>query len=167
MRLEIIATETLSKINELFRKKVQFEEQLSETKTKVSFQKGVIASISKAQDEIKKIFAEKEEQEKHLMPFLHMATGALNTLNELCKIQIQKQEEVEENEVNLHFHRGILFATQGAQKEVMEIRRGQEIENRGIPSFAHQLQEQENALKAYATNCSEKPVSIPGETLIA
>lgn len=49
MKLEISKTETLSKLNELFRRKVQLEEEWKENEAQLQFQRGVLNAFEKAQ----------------------------------------------------------------------------------------------------------------------
>ena len=49
MKLEIVKNETMSKLNELFRQKVQFEEQVKENEVQLQFQRGVLHAIVGAQ----------------------------------------------------------------------------------------------------------------------
>jgi len=49
MKLEIYKSETLSKLNELFRRKVQLEEEAKENEAQLQFQRGVLAAFDRAQ----------------------------------------------------------------------------------------------------------------------
>ena len=55
MRLEVLKAETSKLLNDLFRKKVQGEEQLKETEAQIQFQRGVFAALSEAQKVIMEI----------------------------------------------------------------------------------------------------------------
>ena len=55
MKLEISKSETLSKLNELFRRKVQLEEEQKENEAQLQFQRGVLEAFNKAQQFIAEI----------------------------------------------------------------------------------------------------------------
>ena len=51
-----------------------------------------------------------------------------NKLNEFFRKKVQLEEELKENEVQLQFHRGVLFAFDKAQQAIQEIYKGEQIE---------------------------------------
>ena len=55
MKLEVSKGETLSKLNELFRRKVQLEEEQKENEAQLQFQRGVLEAFDKAQQFIAEI----------------------------------------------------------------------------------------------------------------
>ena len=55
MKLEISKSETLSKLNELFRRKVQLEEETKENEAQLQFQRGALTAFEKAQEYILEI----------------------------------------------------------------------------------------------------------------
>ena len=55
MRLEVMGAETLGKINEFFRKKVQLEEQLKDNEINIHFHRGILFALNKAQEIVKEI----------------------------------------------------------------------------------------------------------------
>ena len=52
----------------------------------------------------------------------------LGVINKCFRFKVQLEEQLEENEVNLHFHRGIMEGLMRAQKDIEELQRGEEIE---------------------------------------
>ena len=52
LKLEVIRAETLQKINEAFRFKVQLEEQLEENEVNIHYQRGVMDGLERVQKEI-------------------------------------------------------------------------------------------------------------------
>ena len=55
MKLEVMGAETLGKLNEHFRKKVQLEEQQKENEALLHFHRGVLFGIQRAQEVAKEI----------------------------------------------------------------------------------------------------------------
>ena len=51
-----------------------------------------------------------------------------NKLNEFFRKKVQLDEELKENEAQLQFHRGILFAFDKAQQAIQDIQKGEQIE---------------------------------------
>jgi len=49
MRFETLKVETLRKLDELFRKKVQLEEQWKENESQIQYQRGVMEALAEAQ----------------------------------------------------------------------------------------------------------------------
>jgi hypothetical protein len=58
MRLEVVGGETLSKLNRLFREKVQLEEQLKDNEINLHFNRGVMQGMEVVKEEISKIMDE-------------------------------------------------------------------------------------------------------------
>jgi len=55
IKLEVLKNETMSGLNELFRKKVQLEEETKENEAQLQFQRGALMALDKAQTVIKEI----------------------------------------------------------------------------------------------------------------
>jgi hypothetical protein len=58
MRLEVVGGETLSKLNRLFREKVQLEEQVKDNEINLHFSRGVMQGMEVVKEEISKIMDE-------------------------------------------------------------------------------------------------------------
>ena len=55
MKLEVLKNETMSKLNELFRQKVQLEEQWKENEYQLQYQRGVFAALEQSQKAVREI----------------------------------------------------------------------------------------------------------------
>jgi hypothetical protein len=52
MRLEVIRTESFDRVNNLFRMKVQLEDELKDTEEQIHYTRGCIDTLNKVQEEI-------------------------------------------------------------------------------------------------------------------
>ena len=66
-------------------------------------------------------------QEQIIMKLEVMGAETLGKLNRLFREKVQLKEQADENEVNIHFHRGYLHALDDVQKVVREIGKGEKI----------------------------------------
>ena len=127
LRLETLGAETLARVNELFRKKVQIEEQLTENEADLHFFRGHIGAIDKLKGEFEKSF-EGGELDKALMKLNLIGSQALTKADGCFRVKVQKEEELAEVMVNLHFYRGVLATFDRCQKVAREIQQGDQIE---------------------------------------
>mgnify|MGYP001613520331 CR=1 FL=1 len=55
MKLEVLKNETMSKLNELFRRKVQLDEETKENEVQLQFHRGTLQGLNAAQIVIKEV----------------------------------------------------------------------------------------------------------------
>jgi len=55
MKLEVLKNETMSKLNELFRRKVQLDEETKDNESQIQFQRGVLAALEQSQKTVKEV----------------------------------------------------------------------------------------------------------------
>ena len=55
MKLEVLKNETMSKLNEVFRRKVQLEEETKENEASLQFHRGVLQGLNAAQKVIQEV----------------------------------------------------------------------------------------------------------------
>ena len=55
MKLDLLSVETLTKVNEAFRKKVQLKEQLDESEIMIHFYRGMLFAFNKVQEVAKEL----------------------------------------------------------------------------------------------------------------
>ena len=63
MRMEVFNQDTFSKVNNLFREKVQLEERLKEVESQIHFHRGVIGCMEKLREVSKEIDADQQLEE--------------------------------------------------------------------------------------------------------
>ena len=78
----------------------------------------------------------------------------LGVINKCFRFKVQLEEQLEENEVNLHFNRGIMEGLMRAQKEIGEIEEGDQIEK---------LKEQRLQRMSQGNDHPGSPENIPSE----
>ena len=67
--------------------------------------------------------------ERVSMRFEVLKGEILSKLNEHFRMKVQLKEQLDENEVQIHFHRGMLFAINKAQEVIKEIQQAEQIES--------------------------------------
>lgn len=66
-------------------------------------------------------------EEKILMKLEVIRGEALSTLNQLFRFKVQLEEQLEENEVKIHYNRGIMDGLERVQTEITEIAKGERL----------------------------------------
>ena len=66
--------------------------------------------------------------ERLVMKLEVMGAEILTKVNEAFRKKVQLKEQLDENEVMIHFYRGMLFAFNKAQEVAKEIQKGEQIE---------------------------------------
>ena len=67
-------------------------------------------------------------EERFVMRLEVMGAELLGKINENFRKKVQLKEQIEENEVQIHFHRGVLWGINKCQEIAKEILKGTQIE---------------------------------------
>ena len=92
MRIEIVGAETLAKINETFRKKVQLKEQADENEVQLHFLRGILWGLNKAEEVIKEVG--KGEQIEAMEESMRMQSMSGNHTGELESLPKESEAKV-------------------------------------------------------------------------
>ena len=91
MKLELLKGETLSKLNEHFRRKVQLEEELKENEVQLQFGRGMMDAIDKSQRMIRECQqADKIEDLKTKKAELSRVSGSDGVVKDKIEVKVNE-----------------------------------------------------------------------------